>query len=153
MDCGRIMRSILPIPMIKQSTTLPSQSPSSTTPSITWSLWSSLYHTLPRNHCDRRWLLWKCSRVWAGWIECVGECDDWNLEFHLCEDRWRLWHKERSKRRLLPDWKLPQTPIHSARISILFRLSLLWIVQSPFSPIPGDWRRLFFQCHLVLSEW
>ena len=35
MDCGRIMRSILPISMIKQSTTMPSQSPSSTTPSIT----------------------------------------------------------------------------------------------------------------------
>ena len=35
MDCGRMMKSILPIPMVKQSTTIPSQSPSQTTPSVT----------------------------------------------------------------------------------------------------------------------
>jgi len=35
MDCGRMMKSILPIPMVKQSTTMPSQSPSQTTPSMT----------------------------------------------------------------------------------------------------------------------
>ena len=34
MDCGRMMKSILPIPMVKQSTTMPSQSPSQTTPSM-----------------------------------------------------------------------------------------------------------------------
>ena len=35
MDCGRMMKSILPIPMKKQSTTMPSQSPSQITPSMT----------------------------------------------------------------------------------------------------------------------
>ena len=38
MDCGRMMRSILPIPMVRQSIIIRSQSPSQTTPSMTPSL-------------------------------------------------------------------------------------------------------------------